>query len=170
MNTYQCNKPEHFIKFYESHILTRKPNKLLEIGVQTGRSLRMWRRALPTARIIGLDINEPTEELDEGIDFVQGSQTDEKLLSSLSFFDVIIDDGSHMTADQQKTYQLLFPRLKSGGLYVIEDLEPSREQEFKNSPLSTLEYFAQMLPKQIYTHEGIKSITFADNFLAVEKL
>ncbi len=37
-------------------------------------------------------------------------------------FDVIIDDGSHRPDHQQITLAALFPHLKPGGLYFVEDL------------------------------------------------
>lgn len=38
-------------------------------------------------------------------------------------FDIIIDDGSHASYHQQLTLEMLFPTLKPGGLYAIEDLD-----------------------------------------------
>ncbi len=40
-------------------------------------------------------------------------------------FDIIIDDGGHNTIAQQTTFGILFPCLKSGGYYIIEDLHTS---------------------------------------------
>ena len=37
-------------------------------------------------------------------------------------FDYIIDDGSHMEQDQIKTFQMLKPFMKEGGVYIIEDI------------------------------------------------
>ena len=38
-------------------------------------------------------------------------------------FDVILDDGSHMSFHQQQTLVLLWDKLKPGGLFIIEDLQ-----------------------------------------------
>ena len=38
---------------------------------------------------------------------------------------MIIDDGSHVPAHQLLGFKLLFPLIKPGGLYVIEDIESS---------------------------------------------
>lgn len=38
-------------------------------------------------------------------------------------FDVIIDDGSHRSDHMIATFRALFPKLRAGGIYFIEDLE-----------------------------------------------
>lgn len=43
-------------------------------------------------------------------------------LGTLPPFDVIIDDGSHLHRDQQTALALLFPLVRPGGVYIIEDL------------------------------------------------
>lgn len=45
-----------------------------------------------------------------------------KKLELPDLLDVIIDDGSHRYLDQEKTLQTLWPRLRAGGFYVIEDV------------------------------------------------
>ncbi len=178
MNTFGCNKPESFIETYEVLFRGREPKHVLEIGVQTGHSLRMLAHRFPEAQIVGLDIDVPSESLPEkNITFIQGSQNDTRLLQKLTGFDIIIDDGSHMTADQQLTFSTLFPLLNKGGIYVIEDIELHRQAQFKNSPLTTAEYFRVKLnPKPIqnnenfsFLDEGIRGITFLDNMLIITK-
>jgi len=39
--------------------------------------------------------------------------------------DLIIDDGSHLNEHVITTFELLFPKLKNGGIYVIEDTQTS---------------------------------------------
>ena len=39
-------------------------------------------------------------------------------------FDFIVDDGSHVDANQFSTLRNLYGRLRPGGLYVIEDIHP----------------------------------------------
>lgn len=40
-------------------------------------------------------------------------------------WDVIIDDGSHVPMHQLTTFKHLFPKLRPGGLYIVEDMETS---------------------------------------------
>jgi hypothetical protein len=44
-------------------------------------------------------------------------------------FDIIIDDGLHTPAANRKVLLNLWPRLKSGGLYYIEDVYPLHKFE-----------------------------------------
>ncbi len=40
-------------------------------------------------------------------------------------FDIIVDDGGHTMEQQITSFELLFPHVKSGGIYVVEDLHTS---------------------------------------------
>ena len=45
-----------------------------------------------------------------------------KILSGLDKFDLIIDDGLHTMEANLRTLEIVFPYLKDGGIYVIEDV------------------------------------------------
>jgi Methyltransferase domain len=103
--------------------------KLLEIGVLMGASLLGWRAYFPRASIAGFDI-EPKPEMARGRVRVyqgdQGSAADlDRVCANEGPFDVIIDDGSHLNRHQVFTFHHLFPHLKDGGIYVIEDTQTS---------------------------------------------
>lgn len=116
----------HYIDTYNSLFskFKNKPCTLLEIGVFHGHSLRMWREFLPKARIIGIDIQKPTLDI-KGCEFHLCSQDDEATLNRIFKnikFDIIIDDGSHLLEHQIITHKIMFPKVNTGGLYVIEDV------------------------------------------------
>ncbi|HMP01150.1 MAG TPA: class I SAM-dependent methyltransferase [Gemmatales bacterium] len=102
---------------------------LLEVGVQRGASLLLWRDYFPNGHIVGVDLNLPTGfEGQERIRLFQGDQTDGEVLTSMAEeaapqgFDIIIDDASHLGLATKATFDHLFDRhLRPGGLYVIED-------------------------------------------------
>ena len=59
-----------------------------------------------------------------------GSQEDVAFLQSINntnqdFFDVIIDDGGHKMKQQITSFTYLLEKVRSGGLYIIEDLQTS---------------------------------------------
>ena len=110
---------------------------LLEIGILKGGSLRLWRRFLPKARIVGIDLELPRLEL-PGVEMREGDQSDEEFLASLisryGGFDVVIDDGSHVGTHVNTSFRALFPALRPGGWYVIEDLETSYWESHGGGP------------------------------------
>ena len=60
------------------------------------------------------------------IKFIQGDQWEDISLLLNKRYDIIVDDASHRDSDIQYTFGLLFPKLKSGGVYAIEDLDAKR--------------------------------------------
>jgi hypothetical protein len=102
---------------------------LLELGVDKGGSLLLWRDYFPLGTIVGIDIKQPKDFTPgERIYVFEGSQTNLHFLSEVAKkmapegFDIIIDDASHIGELTKKAFWYLFDNhLKSGGLYVIED-------------------------------------------------
>jgi hypothetical protein len=118
---------EHsYLPVYEEVLesLREKPVRLLEIGIWKGRSLLMWAEWLPRAEIHGIDLQLPDVTHDR-IRMHQHSQCDESALRLLpdDYFDVIIDDGSHQPADQLQSIHYLWPKLRTGGFYFVEDIQ-----------------------------------------------
>jgi len=110
---------------YEEFLVPGSVRRLLEIGVWTGCSLLAWHEWLPSkARIWGVD-PLPQPEAIHGvprIHYRQGSIMDPALIATLpKEFDVIIDDGSHLSWEILGALDLLWPRLTPGGWYVVED-------------------------------------------------
>lgn len=106
------------------------PLRILELGVSSGASMLIWRDYLPRATIIGIDIADPPDCLagQPGIHFLHGGQDDPETLDRAAyiaggFFDLIIDDASHIGYLTKRSFNYLFPRwLAPGGVYVIEDI------------------------------------------------
>ena len=130
-----------------------EPIKILEIGVQNGGSLEIWKKYLPqNSKIYGVDIDEKCLQLEfsEGISFHLGSATDtdfmEKTFGDIEF-DVIIDDGSHICKDVIDTFEYLFPKLKNGGCYIVEDIHTSYWKEYGGGlhEWTSIEYFKKWI-------------------------
>lgn len=110
--------------------------KVLEIGVGGcgnpaggGASLQMWRRYFPRASVYGIDVVDKSALDGQRIKTFAGSQNDSQFLEATAArvgpFDIVIDDGSHISRDVIASFTALFPYLRNGGLYVIEDLAAS---------------------------------------------
>lgn len=89
----------------------------------------MWRDYFPYAQIYSIDIHDKSAHEGKRIRILQGSQVDEEFLNTLLAetgpLDIIIDDGSHINEHVIRSFELLFPHLKSGGTYVAEDTQTS---------------------------------------------
>ena len=120
----------NYFDLYYSHFSSLKNKKLniLEIGVLDGDSLRIWRDFFPNANICGFDINKKNFTI-KNVDIKVGNQVDTLFLSKIvkkyKYFDIIIDDGSHISNHVIKTFNFLFDYLSENGFYVIEDLQTS---------------------------------------------
>lgn len=117
----------NYIPFYERW-LPKSPKKLLEIGVNEGKSIRMWLKYFPETEIHGLDLfkETPVPFNDPRVTWHEGNQCDWGLLEKLrnENFDVIIDDGSHNSRDQLITFFGLF----NGKQYYVEDLHGTDDE------------------------------------------
>ena len=122
--------------FYFSKMRNEKL-KILEIGIQNGFSLKMWKQYFQNSEIFGIDTADCSRFQEDRINVLLGSQND---LSFLEFvnkeygpFDIIIDDGSHFNDDMKKSFDFLFPLLKNDGIYVVEDLHCCYWPTFTNN-------------------------------------
>lgn len=119
-----------FCHTYEK-LLVADAKKVWEIGVLDGASLRMWADYYANAQIIGYDIDNKTLQLQFPTNVKvklldQGNLEQlQKLASTDTNLDLIVDDGSHKIDHQIKTFEALFNCLRSGGQYIIEDLHTS---------------------------------------------
>lgn len=135
-----------YTPFYDELLRGREVKRVLEIGIgtpvcmnpfvngyKTGASLYMWSEYFPQAEIWGLD-NDMSALFDDGN--IHTRYCDQSNVESLvnvaqilgGFFDLIIDDGSHVLEHQALTANTLAPILLSKtGVYVIEDVMFPRE-------------------------------------------
>lgn len=143
-----CVKYEKYLPFKRDDKL-----KILEIGVLNGESIRMWKHYFHNSEIIGIDINSKCKETEEErINIQIGDQTDinflKKVIEKHGPFDMILDDGSHINSHVIITFEILFPSVKSNGVYIVEDSCTSYWNEFGGGELkigSTIEYFKKYI-------------------------
>ena len=142
---YKSDKIEHqYIKVYESYFekIRNEKLKILEIGIADGKSLLTWSDYFKNSVIVGIDIhkiNIVEKKLNRNnIEVHQGSQSDQtfiqQIISKYKEFDIIIDDGSHLSKDVKKSFNLLFSTLKDDGLYIVEDIQTSYNHFFGGNP------------------------------------
>lgn len=115
------------------------PGNVVEIGVYQGGSAAFWNLVLRPRKHLVFDLYD--RDVEVLADFAAGpassdgfqvrfgvDQADDRALSAVvaeTFgdepLDLVIDDGSHAYAETRAAFEVLFPRLRHGGVYVIED-------------------------------------------------
>jgi hypothetical protein len=125
------DKWDSYLGYYDSLFAPRRqlPVSILEIGVQNGGSLETWAEYFGSGeRFIGCDIDPKCGALqydDPRIHVVVGDANTApafQAIRSISVeFDIVIDDGSHVSMDILTAFVNYFPMVKPGGLYVVED-------------------------------------------------
>jgi len=153
--------PHYHRRFAE---MRKDPVTLLEIGIGGygdpsggGKSLRMWREYFTQGVIVGLDIT-PQDPV-EGCFVELGDATDNRVLNHLGEtygpFDIVIDDGSHVSEDILRAWVGLWGYVKPGGWYVIEDLGTAYMDQYGGSSRRTGDTtigFLQGLIDRIHWH------------------
>lgn len=119
----------NFCQSYEKH-LPSDIDSLLEIGVGSGASIKMWAEWLPKAKITGLDsISVDVIDKPSNVTILTGD------LPSDQEFDVVVDDASHKWRDQIENFNKLWKSTKKA--YIIEDIHTSLNKAFKLGPTPT---------------------------------
>jgi hypothetical protein len=135
--TDKASSTHRFTAIYEPLFapLRNEPITLLEIGVETGASLRMWEDYFSCATIVGIDINPVAKDRasDRSTVFL-GDQGDAAFLASVAdrygSFKIVIDDGGHFAIQQLTSLQTLWPYVEAGGIYAVEDIHTSYLSEW----------------------------------------
>ena len=157
---------------------------LLEIGIDEGRSYKLWESYFTTARIYGMDISK-SFSTNRGVVF-QGDQSNlqhlQNVTENIDNCKIIIDDGSHIAEHQLTSFYYLFQNLlQDEGVYIIEDIEcsywnPKKDiYGYQTGYLNIVDYFTK-LNHCVSNHYNlydnplnIKMISFAPNCIIILK-
>jgi demethylmacrocin O-methyltransferase len=125
-NNYNAMKSPWLLPIYDEVFkrLKDEPIRLLELGILGGGSLQMWRDYFQKGIIIGFDREPFMADYGDRVFFKQGDQGDPGAFRWIKDewpFDIIIDDCAHQGALARASFNILFPHLKPGGIYVVED-------------------------------------------------
>ena len=151
---FATNKGSHFFSdsikhfghgydvFYEKLFKENRTKNLniMEFGIHHGASLAALSSYFPHANLVGVDKNPFSSNYkSKRIRTLHCDVSSEKNLESLSNYlnkdyDYIIDDASHNPIHQKLTFFSMFQNLKSGGIFVIEELNFFQSEVNKDDP------------------------------------
>jgi hypothetical protein len=124
----------NYTELYERLFLEWKnePITIFEIGIANGGSLKMWQEYFSRARIFAVDIDPKTQFDNPRVRTFIADQADRDQLkpaiAAAGRPHILIDDGGHTMEQQQISLGYLFPHVREGGYYVIEDVHTSLPQ------------------------------------------
>ena len=156
-------KTHNYTQFYEKYFKTFKNKniKLLELGSHEGKGIASFYYFFPNAHFLGANINPFQMKYNsKRIEEIYIDVSSKKILQNFcnyidNSFDVIIDDASHNLRDILITLPILFKKLKSGGYYVIEDV--NQFEVFKNLNPSNEEFTPLKILKSIKDNRKFNS-------------
>jgi len=163
-HTYQIMYGRFLLPYYHQN-----PNmKFLEIGLGCnmgygpGASVNVWKALFPKANLWEAEYDAKCVEKHrdgtlKGINVLTGDQGNDAVLDSWietsgGNFDVVIDDGGHQNCQIWHSFLKLWPTVKPGGLYFIEDLQVGR----KTGPRGYRKFKTDTCDKDLIAFEKLK--------------
>ena len=130
------NRP--FVEDYAHLFAAERPARVLEFGIHQGAHLLLMVIGFGVGKVVGIDHGVPVPALtaylevagltERLVPYFGTDQADAAAVSAIVArefrgvpLDLIIDDASHDLALTRSSFNLAFPHLKTGGLYLIED-------------------------------------------------
>jgi predicted O-methyltransferase YrrM len=183
---------DQYAAFFARHPGIRADN-LLELGIFGGGSMAFWFECLQPRKHVGIDIKDRADSdyfrrflVRRGAEsrvktYWATSQDDVAALARIverefdGPLDVVIDDASHFYEPTRVSFEALFPRLRPGGLYVIEDWAWAHWRDVPLSPkfvarASELTHFVTELVAAAGTDlQLIPHIEICQGFTVVER-
>ena len=155
----QIHKWVHYFDIYDRHLAKYRgrPVTVVEFGIQYGGSSQMWREYFgPDATIYGVDIDPRCKAWEEpGFQVFIGDQGDPEFLTRIADeigpVDVVIEDGGHFPLHQITTFEVFYPRIRRGGVFLIEDLHTSYWKDYggRRNQQGTFMEYAKALTDQL---------------------
>lgn len=112
---------------------------IVDLGIYKGGSIALYHELFQPKRLVGIDLSQNrVRALDDFISehalgetihlYYATHQGDKERLRTIvrdefgeEWLDLVVDDCSHLFAQTRASFNVLFPRVRPGGLYVIED-------------------------------------------------
>lgn len=121
---------KYFSSFYEQELSKYENEKIsiLEIGIEHGHSLLIWKQFFKNCEIVGVDIEDKITEdnkktlKSKKIKLFFNDAYNKEFVETLGEFDILIDDGPHTEESQIDFLKLYCGKIKKNGVLIIEDI------------------------------------------------
>ncbi|MGB0411179.1 MAG: hypothetical protein ACPGFA_06310 [Pikeienuella sp.] len=148
------------ITFLEMGLMSGGPEHGIDADRKTSAvpSIQMWLNYFPKANIIGLDVSDFSAFETDRFTFHRCDMDDRaniaKAAADMPALDIILDDASHASKHQQDGFLELFPKLKSGGMFIFEDLRWQPEEYEAKTPgiTKTADLLQSFVKNREFTH------------------
>jgi predicted O-methyltransferase YrrM len=153
-------KSRPMIEIYEHLIAELEPKRILELGIYDGGSTALlaqlakpeqfaaldlrWRSGRQLEQFIASHHLEKVVTLHDGVDQADTDALDRIVATFSGPVDLIVDDASHLLDPTRTSFNRLFPYLRAGGWYLIEDWSwphqriPHRKPDYRGVPALSL--------------------------------
>lgn len=153
---------------FECGLGTNNPNLASNMTAngKPGASLRVWKEYFPNAQIIGVDIDKDILFEEDRIKTFYCDQMEPSVIKEfwskidIPEFDLMVDDGLHTFEAGRCLFENSFYKLKTGGIYIIEDITFDSLMRFET-------YFADKDYKYEMVNLYRKTHPLSDNSLIV---
>jgi predicted O-methyltransferase YrrM len=179
-------KTRRMIDRYTELLLRLRPRAVLELGVYQGGSVVFMEELIHPAKLVAIDLDEsPIPALDEWIDsqrdrvaLYQGiDQSDRPRVERIverefaEPLDLVIDDASHFYEETRASFNFLFPLLRTGGLYLIEDWawEVWMRPELHTDKASPSRLVADLVMETVRTPDVVPEVQVWRDLVAVHR-
>lgn len=131
-------KPRDLVDTYVAMVDELQPRAIFELGIFRGGSAALIAQLARPDKLVAVDLDpgpcEPLERFIDahdlrstvvpyyGIDQADAGRLEEIVAGEFDGpLDVVIDDASHLEGPTRASFNCLFPHVRPGGLYIIED-------------------------------------------------
>jgi methyltransferase family protein len=191
-------KPRNLLEMFDEFFSSRQDNEhfrnVFEIGVWDGGSTAFWFEYFQPDKLVAVDWLKREDSdyfrhyVDSrgiadrlttywGVDQGDAERLNEIIDAEFATgpLDLVIDDGSHLLEETRTSFQTLFPLLRQGGFYMVEDWNWELFPEFfraPNHPFAKRDGLVALvtdLSCLTGTSNTIRSLTIYRGFVAVER-
>jgi len=188
---FRLYKSKYYIDAYARWLPRMRFNNVFELGIFDGGSLALWNECLAPRKLVAVDLSERGDSdyfrrfieakgLQDRVKTYWGvDQADTTTLRKIverefdSPLDLVIDDACHFYGPTKTSFETLFPFLREGAVYVIEDwpweyLEDQDTREYFGNETQTLTELVMELTKSIHSRT-IASLIVTEEFVMAER-